>query len=122
MASLLYGSGLRRIECCRLRVNDIDLKRREILVRDAKGAKDRMTIIPRGLVQPLRKQVDWRRGQHHRDLRNGAGYVELPYALARKYPNASREWGWQWLFPATRIYTDRETRERRRHFLHESVL
>ena len=122
MASLMYGSGLRLMECARLRVKDIDLSRREITVRDGKGQKDRMTLIPAKLERPLAEHIRRVRLQHDADVRNGAGYVELPYALARKYPNAAREWGWQWVFPATRIYVDRETGRRRRHHLHESVV
>ncbi len=122
MASLLYGSGLRRLECCRLRVKDIELERREIVARDSKGQKDRTTILPVRLVQPLMQHLEEVRKQFDRDLREGAGHVELPYALARKYPRASREWGWHWVFPATRTYVDRASRERRRHHLHETVL
>jgi site-specific recombinase XerD len=101
MAILMYGSGLRLLECARLRVKDVDFARRQITVRAGKGGKDR---------------------QHDVDLRQGAGWVELPWALARKYPNAGREWAWQWVSPATRFYVDRETAQRRRHHLHESVL
>ena len=122
MASLLYGSGLRLMECARLRVKDIDLSRREITVRDGKGQKDRVTIVPAKLARPLAEHLGRVRLQHDADVRDGAGYVELPYALARKYPNAAGEWGWQWVFPATRIYVDRETGRRRRHHLHESVV
>jgi integron integrase len=122
MASLLYGSGLRRLECCRLRVKDIDLERREITVRHSKGQKDRTTVLPARLIRPLRLHFEEVRKLFDRDVREGAGHVELPYALARKYPGASREWGWQWVFPATRTYVDRRTGERRRHHLHETVL
>jgi integron integrase len=122
MASLLYGSGLRRLECCRLRVKDIDLERREIVVRDSKGRKDRTTILPARLVKPLSEHLARVRRQFEADLQKGAGYVELPYALARKYPNAARDWGWQWVFPATRTYVHAQTGQRRRHHLHESVL
>ena len=122
MAALLYGSGLRRIECCRLRVKDIDFERREILVRDAKGQKDRTTLLPARLLKPLAHHLELARRQHERDVREGAGYVELPYALARKYPSAPRDRGWQWVFPATRIYTERASGERRQHHLHETVL
>ena len=96
--------------------------RRELTVRDGKGEKDRITMLPETLLKPLANQFRRVRAQHQRDLRQGAGFVELPYALARKYPNAAREWGWQWVFPATRHYTHRETGQRRRHFLHESAL
>ncbi len=122
MASLMYGSGLRLMECARLRVKDMDLSRREIIVRDGKGQKDRVTIIAAKLVKPLTEHLHRVRLQHDADVRNGSGYVELPYALATKYPNAAREWAWQWVFPATRIYVDRETGRRRRHHLHESVV
>ena len=122
MTALLYGSGLRRIECCRLRVKDIDLERREILVRDAKGQKDRTTLLPARLLKPLAQHLERARRQFEQDVREGAGYVELPYALARKYPSAPRDWGWQWVFPATRTYTERASGERRRHHLHETVL
>jgi integron integrase len=122
MASLMYGSGLRVLECCRLRVKDLNLEPREIVVRDGKGEKDRITMVPESLLNPLRAQLERVRLQHDRDIGNGAGFVELPYALEKKYPNAPRELGWQWVFPATRQYYHRETRQRRRHFLHESTL
>ena len=122
MSSLMYGSGLRLMECCRLRVKDVDLVRREITVRDGKGRKDRVTVIPQCLVKPLEAHLRKVRHQHEQDVRRGAGYVELPYALARKYPNAAREWPWQWVFPATRTYVDPETGNRRRHHLHQSVV
>lgn len=110
------------MECVRLRVKDVDLSRSEITVRDGKGQKDRVTLIPAKLARPLAEHLGRVRLQHDADVRDGAGYVELPYALARKYPNAAREWGWQWVFPATRIYVDRESGRRTRHHLHESVV
>jgi len=122
MAGLLYGAGLRLMECCRLRVKDVDLARGEIIVRDGKGRKDRVTMLPATLRSSLGAQLKMVRLQHEEDLRRGRGHVELPGALARKYPNASREWGWQWVFPATRTHVDPETGQRRRHHLHESVL
>jgi integron integrase len=122
MASLLYGSGLRRMECCRLRVKDLDFERREIVVRDAKGRKDRGTVLPTRLSRPLTEHLARLRRQFESDLRAGGGYVALPYALGRKYPNARREWGYQFLFSATRTYADPESGERRRHHLHETVL
>ncbi len=122
MASILYGSGLRLLECARLRIKDVDFEWGEITVRDGKGQKDRVTLLPAGLNKPLFEHVSRVRRQHAADLAKGYGSVELPYALARKYPNASRETGWQWVFPATRFYRDRETGEHRRHHLHESVL
>src|SRR6185503_8444864 len=122
MASLLYGAGLRLMECCRLRVKDVDLARGEIIVRDGKGRKDRVTMLPATLRPPLTAHLKMVRLQHEEDLRRGRGHVELPGALDRKYPNASREWGWQWVFPATRTHVDAETGQHRRHHLHESVL
>jgi len=122
MAALLYGSGLRLLECARLRVKDVDLEGERLLVRAGKGDKDRMTLLPRTLKPALLRQLERVHEQHRRDLEAGAGWVELPHALARKYPTAGRERGWQWVFPATRIYRDAETGERRRHHLHESVL
>ena len=122
MASLLYGAGLRLMECATMRVKDLDLDRREIRLRDGKGRKDRVTPVPRRLVEPLREHLAGVRQQHDADVAAGAGFVALPDALARKYPAAAREWAWQWVFPATRGYTDPETGERRRHHLHETVL
>ena len=122
VGGLLYGGGVRLLEGLRLRIKDIDLQRREILVRDGKGRKDRPTVLPETLLAPLRKHLDTVRAQHERDLANGAGAVELPDALRRKYPSAPREWLWQWLFPATRTYVHAETSEVRRHHLHESAV
>jgi len=122
MASLLYGAGLRLLECCRLRVKDIEPGRGEIVVRDGKGARDRVTILPGQLIAPLAAQLEQVRAQHERDLAAGAGSVELPLALERKYPGATFELGWQWVFPATRSYSDPVSGRRRRHHLHESVL
>ena len=122
MAALLYGSGLRLIECCTLRIKDIDLERREIRVRDGKGRKDRVTTLPERLVEPLREQMEAVRQMHQADLAAGAGWVAVPDALSRKYPNAGREWPWQWLFPATRHYTDPASQQRRRHHLHQTAL
>ncbi len=122
MAGLIYGAGLRLMECHRLRVKDIDFERNEILVRCGKGNKDRHTVLPRRVREDLRQHLRRVHLQHKRDLDLGAGFVELPGALRKKYPSAAREWIWQWCFPATRIYSDRETGERRRHHLHESVL
>jgi integron integrase len=122
MASLLYGAGLRLMECCRLRVKDMDFERFEILVRNGKGRKDRVTVLPAALAQPLRAQVDRVRRLHRTDLADGYSGVPLPGALSRKYPNAGREWAWQWVFPATRIYKDTTSGELRRWHRHESVL
>ena len=121
MASLLYGAGLRLLECARLRVKDLDFDRRELTVRDGKGRKDRVTVLPDGLVGSLTRQIERVKRLHQRDVARGVG-VALPYALARKYPSAAFDWPWRWVFPAARTYTDRVTRELRRHHLHESVL
>ena len=122
MASLMYGAGLRLLECVELRVKDVDLATREIRVRDGKGRKDRVTMIPARLIEPLAVRIAGTKRLHEADLLAGAGRVQLPDALDRKYPNAARELGWQWLFPATRLYVDADTSQRRRHHLHESVL
>lgn len=122
MATLLYGSGLRLMECCRLRIKDLDFDQNQVVVRAGKGDKDRLTALPAALREPLRLHLNKVRAQHEEDLANGLGAVELPNALARKYPKAPTEWGWQWVFPATSHYADSETGERRRHHLHESVL
>jgi len=122
MAILLYGAGLRLLECCRLRVKDVDFATNQILIRDGKGHKDRVTMLPASVKSVLSAHIERVREQHQADVRHGAGWVELPGALTRKYPNAGRDWGWQWIFPATRIYMDGLTGQRRRHHLHESVL
>jgi integron integrase len=122
MASLLYGSGIRLSECAGLRVKDLDFARGEITVRSGKGKKDRMTLLPASLNARLGEHLSRVRILHERDLRRGRGTVALPEALSRKYPGASREWGWQWVFPAARFYKDDETGEYRRHHLHPSVL
>jgi len=122
MATLLYGSGLRLLECCRLRVQDIDFAMNQIIVRDGKGAKDRVTVLPAVAKGALTQHLQRMERQHEADLTRGAGWVELPWALARKYPNAGREWPWHWVFPATRYYFDRATGQRRRHHLHETVV
>ncbi len=122
MGSLLFGAGLRLMECARLRVKDVDPARNEIVVRDGKGRKDRVTLLPMRVKRALVAHLDRVRAQHQRDLKRGRGSVALPGALARKYPNAPREWAWQWVFPATRHYYDAQAREHRRHHLHESVL
>ncbi len=121
MGMLLYGSGLRLLECLRLRVQDVDFGRAELLVRGGKGDKDRVTMLPSAVVPRLSAHLERVRKLHAADLAAGFGRVALPDALARKYPQADREWGWQWVFPASTISTDPRTGERRRHHLHESV-
>jgi integron integrase len=122
MGLLLYGAGLRLMECCRLRVKDIDFSRNEIVVRSGKGNKDRYTMLPSAVRDSLIQHLRGVKAQHDEDLKNGLGRVSLPNALDRKYPNAGKEWGWQWVFPATSHYVERSTGEKRRHHLHESVL
>jgi integron integrase len=119
---LLYGAGLRLMECCHLRVKDIDFGQNEIIVRAGKGDKDRHTTLPAVIKEPLSRHLDMVRRQHENDVAKGLGRVALPDALERKYPSAGKEWGWQWVFPATSHFTDRVTGEKRRHHLHESVL
>lgn len=122
MASLLYGAGLRLQECVELRIKDVDMATRELRVRDGKGRKDRVTMIPARLLEPLAAQLAASRRQHEADLRSGAGWVALPDALDRKYPNAGREAAWQGVFPAARTYVDARTGQRRRHHRDETVL
>ena len=122
MASLLYGSGLRLMECVRLRVKDIDFARGELMVRQGKGAKDRRTMLPARLRDPLQQQLREASRVHERDLAAGFGAVWLPNALARKYLGAAREWTWQYVFPARNRSTDPRTGAVRRHHLDESVL
>jgi integron integrase len=122
MGSLLYGSGLRLMECLRLRVQDIDFARREILVRHGKGGKDRRTMLPIGLEAALRAQLVEAQRVHERDLEVGFGAVWLPDALDRKYPNAAREWVWQYVFPASMRSVDPRSEVVRRHHLDETVL
>ena len=122
MVMLLYGAGLRLMECLELRVKDIDFTTNQIVVRAGKGDKDRHTMLPAAVKEPLFKHLDLVKRQHQRDLDRGLGRVALPNALERKYPNAGKEWGWQWVSPATGHFVDRITGEQRRHHLHESVL
>ena len=103
MASLLYGSGLRLMECLRLRVKDVDFGYRQILVRDGKGAKDRVTMLPAVVVEPLKAHLARVLALHQRDLEAGYGEVYLPHALERKYPRAAREWNWQYVFPSRKL-------------------
>jgi integron integrase len=122
MATLLYGSGLRLMECCRLRVKDLDLAAVRLVVREGKGGKDRTTLLPEALAPSLREHLRAVEDQHRADRASGAGWVELPRGLAVKLPHAGREWAWQWVFPATRTYRHAETGQRRRHHLHETVV
>jgi integron integrase len=122
MAQILYGSGLRLLECLRLRVKDIDFAQRQIVVRDGKGMKDRLTLLPTGLIEPLREHLADVKTLHVQDLALGLGNVYLPFALERKHPNAGREWIWQYIFPARRISPDPRTGKLRRHHYDETML
>lgn len=122
VGTLLYGAGLRLLECLQLRVQDLDFAGQQVRVRRGKGGRDRPAVLPVILHRPLTDHLSRVRRQHDSDLRQGAGRVALPEALARKFPNASAEWAWQWVFPATRPYHDGATGERRRHHLHETVI
>lgn len=122
VALLLYGSGLRLMECLTLRVKDVDLARGEIRVRRGKGQRDRVTVLPAMILRALEAHLAEVKRRHGRDLSRGAGRVAMPGALARKYPRAAASWAWQWVFPAHRQYLDRETGERRRHHLHPSAV
>lgn len=122
VAMLLYGSGLRLLEALRLRIKDVDLARSQIVVRGGKGDKDRVTVLPVSLAPRLREHLARVQRLHVRDLSRGAGNVELPGAFVRKSPGAPRAWEWQWVFPATSIYTERASGERRRHHLHQTTV
>ena len=122
MASLMYGTGLRLMECLRLRVQDIDFSREEILVRDGKGSKDRITMLPESLRTPLQDHLKRVKAMHERDLADGWGRVLMPEALDRKYPNAPKEWRWQWVFPQENRWKNIKTGEEGRHHVHESII
>ncbi len=122
MAAMLYGTGMRLLEVCQLRVKDVDLQRGQVTVRAGKGDKDRITLLPESLADRIERQLASCHRQHQEDLRRGAGWVELPRAQGRKLPNAGRDYPWQWVFPATRTYRHPETGQVRRHHLHETVL
>jgi integron integrase len=122
MTQLLYGCGLRLMECARLRVKDVDFEKNQIIVRDGKGMKDRSTMLPEQLRNSLRDQIEKVKTIHDQDIKNGSGAVYLPYALERKYPRAEREFGWQYVFPADRISEDPRSGKLRRHHIHETTL
>lgn len=122
IGTLLYGCGLRQIECLRLRVKDIDFAKNQITIREGKGQKDRVTMLPARVKEPLEKHLQRVKRLHEADLQAGYGRVELPFALDRKYPNADREWGWQYVFPSANISTDPRSGARRRHHAHESAI
>ena len=122
MGAILYGSGLRLLECCRLRVKDLDFERLEIRVRDGKGGKDRVTMLPAALREPLAQHLVGVRRQFDTDRATNGATVELPEALGRKLKGASSEWAWRWVFPASRTYRDRATGQVRRHHRHQTLL
>ncbi|MFZ5819733.1 MAG: integron integrase [Chloroflexota bacterium] len=122
MAKLLYGGGLRLMECIRLRVKDIDFGNHTLIVRDGKGEDDRATILPDSIIPALQEQIKTVALIHEQDLRKGCGEVYLPYALARKYPNAAKELAWQYLFPAISLSVDPASGKTMRHHIDESVL
>jgi len=122
MASLLYGSGLRLMECLRLRVKDVDFAQNQIVVRDGKGKKDRLTILPKKLQAALRAQLSSVKKLHEADLAKGRGEVYIWPSLERKYPNAPREWIWQYVFPSNNVSIDPRSGKIRRHHMHENAL
>jgi len=122
IVSLFYGTGMRIMECLRLRVQDVDLKRRELLIRDGKGFKDRVTMLPMTLGAPLQAHLIKVRELHENDLAQGYGTVYMPYALERKYPNAAKAWIWQYVFPAAKLSTDPRSGTVRRHHVQEQAI
>jgi len=122
MAKLLYGCGLRLMECVRLRVKDVDFEQHQIIVRSGKGQKDRDTLLPDSLIPPLQRQLRYAKALHDNDLERGYGQVYLPFALDRKYPNANREWGWQYVFPSHKLALDPRSGLMRRHHVDETGL
>lgn len=122
LGMLMYGAGLRLIESLRLRVKDIDFAYKKITVRDGKGEKDRVTLLPESAIEPLQQHLPEVKKQHEADLKAGFGTVEMPYALARKYPNADKEWGWKYVFPASKLSIDPRSGVKRRHHLDKSAV
>ena len=122
MTQLLYGGGLRLNECLQLRVKDIDFDYRQLVIRDPKGARDRFTILPATVIEPLKEHLARVKRQHQEDLARGYGAVHLPFALATKYPNAQREWAWQYVFPSARLAYDAQTKTSRRWYTSETTL
>jgi integron integrase len=122
VVGLLYGTGMRLLEVLRLRVKDVDFAKHTIVVCGGKGDRDRVTVLPERLAGPLLKHLADVRTQHEHDVVAGAGWVELPGALDVKYPTAGREWTWQWVFPATRMYSVVGSSQQRRHHLHETAV
>ena len=122
VVSLLYGTGMRILEALRLRVKDVDFSRKEILIRDGKGFKDRVTMLPMMLIEPLKLHLKRVKALHENDLAEGYGAVYLPYALSKKYPHAEREWAWQYVFPSARLSVDPRSGETRRHHIQDQAI
>jgi integron integrase len=122
IVGLLYGSGLRLMECLRLRVKDVDFTYGQLTIRDGKGEQDRITMLPQRLKQPLMSHLQQVRAVHEQDIAAGYGVVFLPYALARKYPNAAKQWGWQYVFPSTHRSVDPRSGVERRHHVADSTV
>nr|ART37148.1 D109 [uncultured bacterium] len=122
VVSLLYGTGMRILEALRLRVKDVDFSRKEILIRDGKGFKDRVTMLPGMLIEPLKLHLKRVKDLHEKDLAEGYGAVYLPYALSKKYPQAEREWAWQYVFPSARLSVDPRSGETRRHHIQDQAI
>ncbi|MBK9927094.1 MAG: integron integrase [Anaerolineales bacterium] len=122
MTQIMYGSGLRLMECLRLRVKDIDFENHRIVVYDGKGGDDRVTMLPDSILVPMREHLARVNALHQKDLAAGYGSVHMPFGLEKKYPNAHKQWIWQYVFPASNLFTDPETRIPRRHHIHETAL
>jgi integron integrase len=122
IANLLYGAGLRLMECLRLRVQDVDFSQNQITVRSGKGDKDRVTMLPESIKKPLTEHLNRIKKIHESDVAKGFGRVLMPEALARKYPNASKEWRWQWIFPQETLWHNKTTGEHGRHHIDESII
>jgi integron integrase len=122
MASLMYGAGLRVLECLRLRVQDVDMVAGQVTVRDGKGFQERRTMLPEAVRGPLQEHLVWVRQIHQRDLAEGYGRVAMSYALARKYPNAASAWGWPWVFPQEKRWSNPATGHQGRHHVDESLV
>jgi len=122
MVSLLYGTGMRLLECLRLRVKDVDFEMRQITIREGKGGRDRVTMLPERLIEPLRDHLSRVRTLHESDVRDGYGEVYLPFALARKYPSAGKSWPWQYVFPSGKLSIDPLSGKTRRHHVDEKSL
>ncbi len=119
---VIYGAGLRLMECLRLRVKDIDFSTNQIMIREGKGNKDRLTMLPGAVKLPLFEHLKRVKKLHEKDIQEGFGRIYMPYALDRKYPNAGKEWGWQYVFPAATRFNNTQTGDQGRYHVHESVL